>query len=167
MTDIRLAPIYQAVPVVVTFDWLMTPVGTLDETQELASAIIVALGTDALAGVDDDLPDIDSDDRRGWWGDLDARDLWQGWPIGSRLWLLERGKIADVGARQGSTVARAEAYTREALEPFLSNRIASQVDVVASRNADNYSRIDVAVVMYRGPKPAIALRFDALWEEIR
>src|SRR5713226_7191117 len=70
MTDIRLVEINQLVPVVVTFDWLLTPIGGLDDTQALATAVILALGTDALAGADDELPGLPpDDDRRGWWAD--------------------------------------------------------------------------------------------------
>lgn len=165
--DIRLLEREQAVPVVVSFDWLLRPDGGLDQTQELATALIVALGTDALADVDDELPGLPpDDDRRGWWADLDAQAIWSGWPIGSRLWLLERGKITDSGYRKGSTLARAERYTREALQPFIDNRLCSRVDVTVTRNTQNYSRIDVLVVVYRGPTPSIELRFDALWEEV-
>src|ERR1700751_5360082 len=40
----------------VTVDWLLLSNGTLDDTQALATAVIVALGTNALAGPHDDLP---------------------------------------------------------------------------------------------------------------
>jgi hypothetical protein len=76
MTDIRLKQVVTDLPVVaVSFDWLMTPLGTFDTTQELATAVTVALGTDRLAELDDILPGFDETDRRGWWGDLDAEFL--------------------------------------------------------------------------------------------
>src|SRR5262252_938733 len=140
MVDIRLTEIYQRVPVLVTFDWLLTPLGALDETEELANAIIVALATNALAREDDPLPDLPpNESRRGWWGDLDAAEIWNGWPIGSRLWLLERAKITDEGYFAGDTVQRAQLYTYEALQPFIDQRIATAIDVFAERNAYNYS----------------------------
>ena len=163
MTDARLVPIVQPVPYKVVFDWLLTPLGTLDQADELATAVIVALATDALAGPDDVLPDLDDDDRRGWWADVDAKEIWGGWPIGSQLWLLERSKITDFDSREGATLARAEEYTQAALQPFIDQRIASEIHIRAERNAENYSRIDVAVTIYRGPLPAIALRFDSMW----
>ena len=83
MTDIRIVQI--ATPEVVTLDWLMTPIGEIDTTQELATAVTVALGTDRLALVADELPDPNDNDRRGWWGDLDAEQIHDGWPIGTRL----------------------------------------------------------------------------------
>src|SRR4051812_26331049 len=165
MTDIRLKENVTDLPVVaVSFDWLMTPLGTFDTTQELATAVIVALGTDRLANLDDILPGFDETDRRGWWGDLDAEFLHDGWPIGSKLWLLARHKITGSAARQGSSVARAQEYVFEALQPFVDRRICSSVEVVAARVGTD--RIDVDVVMYRGPGRALALRYSSLWNEI-
>ena len=77
---------------VVQIDWNLLGDGTLDATQELATAIIVALGTDRLAEPGDQFPDPDSSDRRGWWGDYQAEAIWDGWPIGCRLWLLTARK---------------------------------------------------------------------------
>src|SRR4249919_3316624 len=75
----------------VTEDWeLITPPGMLDDSQALATAMCVALGTNALADPDDILPDPDSTDRQGWWGDMDAETIWNGWPIGCKIWLLRR-----------------------------------------------------------------------------
>lgn len=162
MSDLRLIEI--ASPAAVTFDLLQSSSGAIDETQALATAVIVALGTDRRANDDDQLPDPESDDRRGWWGDLDAARIWGGWPIGSRLWLLDRAKITDEKARGGSTLARAENYVREALRPFIANKIASRVDVSATRTDTN--AIGIAVTIYRGPKPAIRLEYQSLWDGI-
>lgn len=145
-------------------DWLLGTSGMLDETQELATAVIVALGTDRLATSTDVLPSLDSNDRRGWWGDLDAEEIWDGWPIGSRLWLLSRAKITDRGAREGATLARAENYVHEALQPFISRRIATAKTVEATRVGQG--RIDVKAVIFRGERPAIELRFETLWANI-
>ena len=82
MPDIRLVqnnifPNYS-----VTVDWNLLSTGALDERQALATAIIVALGTDALVEFDRPTagPKFDTD-RGGWWGDLDAEEVWDGWPI--------------------------------------------------------------------------------------
>jgi phage gp46-like protein len=138
--------------------------GTLDDTQALASAVIVALGTDALAAPDDILPDPDSSDRAGWWGDLDAAELFGGWPIGTRLWLLKRTKIVGPEDPEGATVSRVEQYISEALQPFVDLKIASSFDVEAARVG--VERIDALVVIYRGPKTPVELRFQVLWDEI-
>lgn len=162
MPDIRLVqntffPKYN-----VTIDWLLLDDGTLDDTQALASAIIVALGTDRLAEPTDTLPDPDSTDRRGWWGDFETEQIWDGWPIGTRLWLLQREKITGSGALKGATVARVEQYIREAIQPFLDRRIGSVMEVQATRI--DKQRIDARVRIFRGPSLEVDLRYAILWE---
>jgi phage gp46-like protein len=165
VTDIRLVQNaefpYQTE---VSVDWLLLSDGTLDETQALASAVIVALGTDRLAAPQDVLPDPDSTDRRGWWGDMDAEEVWGGWPIGSRLWTLQRDKITGPGALRGSTLVRVEYYIREALQPFIDLRICSHIEIKAVRVGKE--RIQALIRIYRGPKLAIELRYQTLWADI-
>jgi phage gp46-like protein len=163
LPDIRLVqntlfPAYS-----VTIDWLLLSDGTLDETQALATAVVVALGTDALASPSDILPDPDSTDRRGWWGDFDA-DIWDGWPIGTRLWLLTRDKIVGPESWQGATVVRVEQYIREAIQPFIDRRIGSRMAVEATRVSDE--QIDALVRIYRGPSLEIELRYQVLWDGV-
>src|SRR5215831_2326491 len=117
-TDVRLKQTFD--PAGVTMDFFLQAGGTLDEREELATAVRVALGTDALAGIEDILPDPDSTDRRGWWGDLDAETVWNGWaPIGCLNWLLTRAKITSVVTPEGDTLERARMYTLQALQPML------------------------------------------------
>jgi phage gp46-like protein len=162
--ELRLKQQFGGLIDAVTIDLLQLPTCLLDETKQLETALIVALGTDRLANPEDVLPDINSDDRRGWWGDLDADTIWGGWPIGSRLWLLERASILGPGAKQGSTVGRAETYTRECLQPFLTAGIASKMTVSASRTGTE--AITVNAALYRGPKSAVSLTYQTLWDEI-
>ena len=164
MPDIRLVQNTSWPRYSVTVDWSLLADGTLDDDQALASAVIVALGTDRLAAPDDILPDPDSTDRAGWWGDLDAEAIHNGWPIGTRLWLLKRDKIVGPEAEQGSTVARIIEYIREALQPFVDQRIATTFDVEVTRV--NIERIDTLITIYRGPTRPIELRFQVLWDEI-
>jgi phage gp46-like protein len=161
--DIRLVQNTEFPKYSVTVDWFLRDDGTLDDTQSLATAVIVALGTDRLAEENDILPDF-TGERRGWWGDLQAEEIWQGWPIGTRLWLLSRAKITGPGASEGATVARVEQYIREALQPFVDLRVASSFDVHVNRIGKE--RIDALIRMYRGPKVAVDLRFQILWAGI-
>jgi phage gp46-like protein len=161
VTDIRLKEYYTLAGV--TMDWLLLDIGMLDERDELATAVRVALGSDALASADDILPDPDSTDRRGWWGDMDANEIWQGWEVGCRNWLLTRAKITDSNSFEGSTTERARQYTLSALQPFIDQRIASQVDVTATRT--DTQEIDVSVTIYRGPEAEIDLRYQLAWQE--
>lgn len=149
---------------VVQIDWNLLDDGTLDSTQALATAIIVALGTDKLAETSDELPDPDDTDRRGWWGDYQSQEVWDGWPIGSRLWLLQRAKIEGVGSRRGATTARVVQYISEAVQPFIDRRIGSSFGVEATRVG--HERIDAVVRIYRGPVVEIELRYAILWAEM-
>lgn len=161
MTDARLKE-YSSLAGV-TMDLLLLSTGHLDETEELATAARVALGTDRLADVDDVLPDPDSSDRRGWWGDFEADLIWGGWPIGTKNWLLTRAKITDAPSQEGSTVVRAKLYTQEALQPFIDQRFASEMTVSAVRT--DIQQIEVTAKIYRGPVAEIDLRYQLLWQE--
>lgn len=162
MADIRLKE--QLSLEAVTMDWLLKPNGALDESEELATSIRVALGTDAVASDSDILPDPDSTDRRGWWGDWEADQIWGGWPIGTKAWLLLRSKITDALSSEGSTTQRAQNYTQAALKPFIDKHIASTVTVSVSRT--QIDRIEVRATIYRGPLAEINLRYQMLWDEI-
>jgi phage gp46-like protein len=148
----------------VTLDWLMTGQNLLADGYDLQSAVIVALGTDARAPDTEELPDPDATDRRGWWGDMDAELIWGGWPVGCLLWLLSRAKLTGSEARQGSTLNRVDGWTRDAMMPFVQQRIASRIDVTPRQIPT--SRIDVGVTIYRGPEPAISLRYSELWDQL-
>lgn len=163
MTDARLIQ-RDDFPNAINIDLLLLGNGTLDTSEELATAVIVALGTDRLALQSDILPDPDSTDRAGWWGDLDADMIWGGWPIGCRLWLLKRSKIVGPEARGGATVALVEQYIREAIQPFIDLRIASAMEVHATRIG--IQRIDALVRLYRGSEVAVDLRYQVLWDEL-
>jgi phage gp46-like protein len=164
MTDARLAQ-YSQFPLYFNIDLVLLSNGTLDQSQELATAVVVALGTNRLALASDLLPDPDSTDRQGWWGDLDAATIWNGWPIGSRLWLLKRSKITGSEASQGATVTLVEQYIREALQPFVELKIVSSFTVQAMRNG--MERIDALIRMYRGPTLLVDLRYAVLWNEMQ
>ena len=161
MTDIRLKQHLSLEGV--TMDWLLRDAGELDEREELATSARVALGTDSMAAVNEVLPDPDSTDRRGWWGDLDAKEIWDGWPIGCKNWLLSRAKISTVNSVEGETVSRARLYTYDALQPFIDKRIASYMEVFAERTG--LERIEVYARIYRGPLAEIDLRYQLLWQE--
>lgn len=161
--DIRLVqdlffPKYQ-----VTIDWVLREDGTLDDTQALASGVMVALGTNALASIDDELPDPNSTDRCGWWGDLDCDTIWNAWPIGSKLWLARRTAIRPAEARQGATVSLIKNYIYDCLQPFVTNNICSNFYATVARV--DKQRIDAIIQIYRGPKNMIELRFQILWDE--
>jgi phage gp46-like protein len=163
MPDIRLVQNTAFPKYSVTVDWNLLSYGALDERQALATAIIVALGTDALADVNDQLPDPNSNDRMGWWGNLDAEEIWDGWDIGCRLWLLKRSSILPPNADNGPTLVKVENYIREAVQPFIDRRIGSTFVVEATRSGRD--EISALVRIYRGPELEIDLQFQVLWDE--
>ena len=163
--DIRLSQNVQFPKYSVTLDWKLLDDGTLDDSQALATAICIALGTNSLADEEDLLPDPDSTDRQGWWGDLDAEEIWSGWPIGSKLWLLRRSKIEGPNAQRGATVARVKAYITSAIQPFVDHKICTRFDIWCDRSTARDDRVDALVRIYRGPLPAIELRYAVLWDE--
>jgi phage gp46-like protein len=118
-----------------------------------------------LADTTDSLPDPDSTDRMGWWGDMDAGAIWNGWPIGSKLWLLRRAAILPPGAKGGATQAWINAYIVSTLQPFIDNKICSSFEIVNIRV--DKQRIDVLIRIYRGPKTAIQLMYQVLWQGVR
>jgi phage gp46-like protein len=162
--DIRLVQTNVFPDYDVVLDWLLKSDGTLDDTKALATAVIVALGTNALASDTDVLPDPDSTDRCGWWGDLDAALIWNGWPIGSKLWLLRRSKIVPASPGVASTVSLINSYIRTALQPFVDQKICSAFDVWTTRV--NTQRIDALIRIYRGPLSEIELRYALLWDSM-
>ena len=128
--DIRVAQNIFFPKYSVTCDWVLLDDGTLDDSQALASAVIIALGSNALANSDDLLPDPDSDDREGWWGDMDAPLIWDGWPLGSRLWLLRRSALTAPESLRGSTQALVLTYIDECIRPFITAGICSAYQAI-------------------------------------
>jgi phage gp46-like protein len=163
--DIRLQQTNAYPAYSVTLDWTLLADGELDDSQALATAVAVALGTNALAGVDDILPDPDSTDREGWWGDYQADVLHNGWPIGTKLWLLRRSAILPPESKFGATQTWVNTYIVGAIQPFIDRRIASRFELVSVRV--DKQRIDALIRLFRGPKAAVDLRFQALWQDIR
>jgi phage gp46-like protein len=147
-----------------TLDWLLEPVDGSGDG-ELADAVAVALGTDRLADPSDVLPGLNDDNRRGHWSDAQVELIHQGWPAGTRLWLLQRAKITGPEAREGSLIARVETYIREALQPFIDRQIATRMTVRAQRIG--LDRVDADVTLYRGHAVLVDLRYSALWDKIR
>ena len=164
MSDVRIVSSVESLWAT-TADWSLLANGTLDEREELANYVKVALLSDRLAATDEILPDPDSTDRRGWWGDMDAQPIWKGWQLGCKNWLLTRAKITDKNAWEGDTVIRAQNYTRESLQPMIDLKMCSRIDVVAERVG--VERIDVLVLVYRGPELAVQLIFQDMWRQMQ
>jgi phage gp46-like protein len=102
--------------------------GDLSGDPGLETAIIVSIFSDRRADDEDELPDLQNDDRRGWWGDLTLKETNTGPDkIGSRLWLLERAKTTP------ETVTLAKFYIEEALQWLIDDGVAIKVEVEVER----------------------------------
>ncbi|MEO1700316.1 MAG: phage GP46 family protein [Planctomycetota bacterium] len=116
--------------------------GDLVLDEGIVSAVLVSLLCDARA------PEVSPERQRGYWADRDP----EGAPLGSLLWLLERGK------QTAETAARARDYAERALEWLVTEGIASSVNAVASFPRQGWLVLDVEIV--RGT----ARRWAALWD---
>lgn len=133
-------------------DWAVAN-GALVSGQDVVSAVLISLLTDRLAMPGDAIPDappVGLADRRGWWGDADPE-----YPIGSRLWLLDRVKgPMDVAAR-------AEDYAKEALQWMLDDGVVANFDVKATWVPQ--TRLDLVVIAYRTDGSVISNQAINLW----
>lgn len=144
-------------PALMAGDWLLTG-SVLDTSRELVTAVAVSLFTHRLAEEDDVLPDGGTD-RRGWWADYQAPEVYAGaTPIGSRLWLLKREKQTE------QTRLRADAYIREALDWITDMSLAERIDVNVLWFA--FEKLGAEITIIRGPKDSIAVRFESLWSDL-
>lgn len=115
--------------------------------EDLITALLISLFTDAAADADDPLPD-NSTDRRGWWAG----------PIGSKLWLRRRMKANE------TTRALIEDDVRTALQWMIEDGIASAVDVTSEWVRAHM--LGVFIVIGRAGAGRLQLRFAQKWEQI-
>lgn len=117
MIDVALVPVGETLDVVLEG-------GDLRPEDGLLTAVLISLFSDGLAAADDELPDLGTD-RRGWWaGQVLDED---GSGFGSLLWLLERSTLRN------ETMVRAEDSARAALAWLVQEDIAERVEATASR----------------------------------
>lgn len=128
-----------------TGDWIIDPTTGLAEGDDLETAVLLSVFTDAAASTEE-LPSDAQIDRRGWWGG----------PIGSKLWLRRNAKPTDI------LLAQVKADVEEALVWLIDDGIAASIDVVTE-----YTRpgmLGVQITLHRRTGGALAMRFARLWE---
>jgi len=113
-------------------DWMMAGAGDQPESRgglraeaALHTATLLQLFSDRRAEASDILPNDDGN-RRGWWGDSIRLDGEPDHPLGSRLWLLARGRLDE------RTRRLAEDYAIEALDVLRKQGAVSETTVVAT-----------------------------------
>lgn len=126
-------------------DWVLNG-PSLQSGDDLQTAVLISLFTDRLALPIDPTPD---GDRRGWWGD-DPK-----YPIGSRLWLLDRVKGPQ------DVPQRAQDYAAEALQWLIDDGVVARFDIAAQWVAPN--RLDLMVTANRRDGSRVAMAFPQVW----
>lgn len=129
-------------------DWQLSGPALLAD-DGLETAVVLSLFTDRVAE-DGEAPPAE---RRGWWADAYA-DI-PGDLVGSRLWLLWREKQTP------QTLARAEAYAREALQWLVDDGVAGAVAVTAEWVRAGV--LGLGITITRSGAPVVSYRFDAFW----
>lgn len=135
----------------------------LESSTGLQTAVIISLFTDRRARDDDELPDPNNSDRRGWWGDLPSP-LVEGDQIGSRLWLLCREKTIE------SVLVRAKQYAKEALQWMIDDGVAVKIEVETERQGiPGQDILALKVLIYRefGNQKAEEFFFQWSVQELR
>ncbi|WP_345815254.1 phage GP46 family protein [Paraburkholderia sp. PREW-6R] len=94
-------------------DWQVSN-GDLAAGNQLHSAVIIQLLTEARAPADS--PFLDNpEDRRGWWGDV-----YSPFPVGSLLWTLYRQPLTD------QVIEAAGGYARDAMQHLVDQGAAAR-----------------------------------------
>ena len=130
----------------------ITPGGYLASGDDLSTSVLISLFTDRLATPTDSLPDL-TNDRRGWWGDLD-----QDVPIGSRLWLLSRAKLI------AATATQAKGYILEALQWLIDDGVAASV--TADTTIVNPNQLNAMVGIQQSDGTQRNMAFNWVWDQI-
>ena len=130
----------------------------LESESGLETAVIISLFTDRRARDDDELPDPNNSDKRGWWGDLVAEVADD--QIGSRLWLLERAKTTE------NVLVKAKEYAEESLSWMIEDGVAKEIVVEAERQGiEGNDRLALLIKIFQSNEAGeIALKFNTKWE---
>lgn len=127
--------------------------GDLVVDDGLETAVLMSLFTDRRAEDDDELPDPNSTDKRGWWGDL-VSDI-NNDKIGSRQWLLERSKTID------EVLENIKLYAEEALQWMIDDDVVANIEIESERNGD---KLYYKVIIYKSDGEIVKMKFDSLWK---
>lgn len=123
--------------------------GDLRADDGLATAVLIALFTDARAPSYDVLP-AGVSSLRGWWGDSDAEE-----ETGSLLWLVSREKMLP------ETAEKVREWATDALRWLVDEEIAESYNVQTQLIKLYYLQITIKI--NRGN----AQRYDYLWDAVR
>lgn len=97
--------------------------GALAEDNQLHSAVLMQMFTNKRVPNDQNTYITDRINRGGWWGDAFAP-----FQMGSHLWTLDRAAMND------QTIADAERFIREALQPIIDQGAAASMRISVERD---------------------------------
>ena len=124
----------------------------------LVTSVLISLFSDQRAADDEVLPDPNSTDKRGWWGDLVIPEF-EGDEIGSKLWLLERASLTQ------ETLNLAIQYAEDSLDWMIQDGIASTITVTAERQGGVIDEIlAMQISIQKSDGTELALNLSNLWE---
>jgi len=145
-----------------SFELTINESGDFEHDATFTTALIISLFTDRRAKEEDPLPDPESNNRRGWWGDNLAEV--QDDRIGSRLWLLSREKTTQ------DVLIRAKQYAEEALQWLIDDGVAAKVEVETERifrgNEPTGDTLAIRVRVYSITETVESFTFQTLWSEL-
>jgi phage gp46-like protein len=124
---------------------------SLASGDDLATSVLISLFTDRTLP-SDETPADGSSDPRGWWADDEI------YPIGSRLWTLERAK------RTQETLARARSYIEEALQWLIDDGVVSRFDLLVEW--DQYQRLSAQITAHKPDNTSQNLAYAWAWDSL-
>lgn len=127
--------------------------GSLVTDESLESMVLISLFTDAEAS-QQEIASAGLAQQRGWWADADSLREPGTRRMGSRLWLLSRGKTTL------ETLRRAEGHIKEALQWLVDQGIVSTISVITSRPRAGVVGIDLTLTRPSKLLPA----YKRFWE---
>jgi phage gp46-like protein len=132
-------------------DWVLAE-GDLQTGQDLETACLVSLFSDALA-TPDFVPTDGTTDRRGWWADYYGPT-----PLGSNLWQLERAKTTR------ANLGLAQRTTENALQWLIADGIAASIIVNTQWVTATMMGIAVAITKPNGTQTRFM--FGWAWDNL-
>lgn len=132
---------------------LKTDQGALATDLSLETQVLISIFTHAEA-TQAEIRTAGLDRQEGWWADADILRDPKTRRMGSKLWLLSRGKTTL------ETLRRAEGYVRESLMWLVEAGIVSTVSVTASRPRAGIVGLDITLTRPSKLLPA----YKRLWE---
>lgn len=109
---------------------------------DLQTSILMSLFSNRTCRPEDVIPD-GSDDRQGWWGDEGEL-----FPVGSRLWLLDRSKLTEAVAK------KARDYAAEALQWMIDDGAVAEFSFATTIKGPNQLWLSIAAYRTKGNKTA-------------